>query len=139
MQIFNVNEIETHSRGRKAGEHYLKPMDMHTFLWEHNLLIIQKENPWILDVGIVENPYLRESLGRANFKKQRMELSSIVMEGTVENRKKIFVKTICHFIAFNEFGVAKGRDYDDLVKRYLKNITSEKKPFNRPKSAVSVH
>lgn len=121
--------------GRKPGTHYLKPMDMEKFISEMDCLHIYVENPEIEKLTLVENPYLRSSLVRADYDKKQIEMSAIIMKDTKAKQREMFIRALCHFLAmqfFNEPG--QGDAYKLFVKRYL-----NKKAKNKlPRGAMSI-
>lgn len=137
-ETLSVTENELERKvGRKAGDHSLIEMNMVDFLREYRLDFILEENPYIKLISLYENPRLHTSYVDANFQKCRVEMSSRLLNDTVERQKIGFIKAICYFISFEERGVARGPFYDKLVQRYLK-VIKPKTAKTAPKTTVRV-
>jgi hypothetical protein len=132
--MLTINNNKKSRKGRKPGNHYLKLMDTEEFIVEHELMDMFVDHPWVSELTLVENPYLRENMARAKLETKTIELSTDVMKKDVSTQRDIFVRAVCHFIAnkiFNERG--QGQAYQLLVQRY-----NRKKPKGTIKSVLPI-
>lgn len=78
-----------------------------------------KENPWLSDVRMFENPELTEQLVKADYETLTVQFSSEVLQQDISLQRDIFIRTICSFIAMRVFHDAEqGESYRLLVQRY---------------------
>lgn len=78
-----------------------------------------KENPWLSDVRMFENPELTEQLVKADYETLTIELSSEALQQDISMQRDIFIRAICSFIAQRLFhDVEQGQPYRLLVQRY---------------------
>lgn len=124
IDLGNITTEETPKvkRGRKPGNHYLKPMDMGSFLQAMDCLHISAEHPYIEGLTLVENPYLRNSFARVFFKRGTIELASKTLLKPRSQQREVFIKALCHFIAIKLFNrLGREEAYRLLVLRYNRN------------------
>ncbi len=86
-----------------------------------------KENPWLTNIKLYENPQLQGQLIHADFETLTIQLSRDFLEQNITLQRDVFIRTVCSFIAQEIFhDTEQGEPYRLLVKRYIINIQQVK-------------
>lgn len=130
--------VKKRPMGRQPGMVHLKAIDgIEGFIKDFGLEEMLIENPFLKDVKLYENPYMKATLARANDKKLSLELSSRALNGKVAVLRDIFLRAMCHFIAIKMFKHSgKGEPFKLLVERYKGKKQPVKSEFGTELLAV---
>lgn len=112
--------VKKRPMGRQPGMVHLKPLpSIEGFIADLGLEDMAIEHPFITDIKMLENPYMKATLARADVKKSTIELSEKALKGKTGVLRDVFIKMLCHFIAVKMFAHSgKGEPFKLLVARY---------------------